>query len=182
MKRFQNADDISRLKEAFHRVFTKSAPFGAPFQKSFHKRVLIFPTKGYYLQEAQFHALMKTIEQVGQGTFILSESEGDPFDLSQDFHSELAPQHWGAESTIAYEDYRSIPLVVENSLYSPQGGWGLQISHEDHAVLAGNTAFIDAFKEAYPEWEEDKEKFLQYWVRANKEFSTDIKWVHDLLK
>ncbi|WP_044338764.1 hypothetical protein [Rossellomorea aquimaris] len=182
MERFQKADDISRLKEAFHRVFTKSDPFGNPFQKTLNERVLIFPTNGYYLQENQFHALMKTMEQVGQGTFYVSESEGDSFTLSQDFFSELAPHHWGSENTIAYEDYQSIPLVVENSLYSPHGEWGLQVSHEDHAILAGTSTFIDAFKEAYPEWEEDKEKFLQHWREVNKEFSADSTWIHDFLK
>jgi hypothetical protein len=182
MERVQKADDISRLKEAFQRVFKKSDPFGNPFQETLNEKMLIFPTNGYYLQENQFHALMKTIEQVGQGTFIASESEGDSFNLSQDFHSELAPQHWVADNTIAYKDYQSMPLVVENSLYSPKGEWGLQISHEDHAVLAGNSLFINTFKEAYPEWGEDKEKFHQYWVDANKEFSTDITWIDDFLK
>ncbi|WP_341357511.1 hypothetical protein [Rossellomorea sp. y25] len=182
MERFQKAEDISRLKEAFHRVFKKSDPFGDPFQETLNERVLIFPTNGYYLQENQFHALMKTMEQVGHGNFYVSESEGDSFNLSQDFFSELAPHHWGAENTIAYEDYQAIPLVVENSLYSPHGEWGLQVSHEDHAILAGTSTFIDAFKEAYPEWKEDTEKFLQHWVGVNKEYSTDISWIHDFLK
>lgn len=179
MERVQKADDISRLKNAFHCVFSKSDPFSDPFHKTLSERVLIFPTKGYYLQENQFHALMKTI---GESTFFVSESEGDSFNLSQDFHSELSAQHWIAENTVSYEGYQSMPLVVENALYSPQGEWGLQISHEDHAILAGNSLFIDSFKEAYPEWKEDKDKFHQYWVEANKEFSTDITWIHDFLK
>ncbi|NMH68003.1 hypothetical protein HF072_04340 [Bacillus sp. RO3] len=182
MERIQKADNMSRLKEVFQSIFQKSDPFGNPFQESLTEKVLIFPTNGYDLHENQFQALMNTIEQVGQGTFCVSESEGDSFNLSHDFHSDLAPQHWAAGSTMTYEDYQSIPLVVENALYSLQGQWGLQVSHEDHAVLAGDLLFIDTFKKAYPEWEEDQEKFLQFWKGVEKEFSTDVGWVDEFLK
>ncbi|WP_186580240.1 hypothetical protein [Aquibacillus kalidii] len=182
MQRLQSVEGISRLKDAFHKVFIKSDPFGYPFQEILNEKVLIFPTNGYYLNKNQFDALMKTIEYFGQGTFFGSESEGDSFNLSQDFNSELAPQHWVVESNIDYEGYQSIPFVVENSLYSPHGEWGLQLSHEDHAILAGNSLFINRFKEAYPKWEKDKAKFFQHWVEVNKDFSTDIKWIDDFIK
>ncbi|MGD6818288.1 hypothetical protein ACQCVE_14600 [Metabacillus sp. 113a] len=182
MKRLQNAEDISRLKDAFHKVFIKSDPFGDPFQETLTEKVLIFPTDGYYLAKNQFAALMKTIKSFGEGTFFGSESEGDCFILSHDFNSELAPQHWVIESHIDYEDYQSIPFVVENSLYSIHGEWGLQVSHEDHAILAGNSEFISRFKEAYPEWAKDKERFIHHWAEVNKNVCADIRWIDDFKK
>ncbi|WP_063559521.1 hypothetical protein LG307_19340 [Sutcliffiella horikoshii] len=182
MKRIQKQSELLKLKETYEKVILTSDPFINPFKETVEKKLIIFPTDGYYLNKEQFYALKYAIESVGEEGFFISESEGDSFTISSVQDVEFPSQHWKVEESLNFSEYQSIPLVLENTLYSLRGRWGVQISHEDHAIVGGSALFIKKFQESYPNWEHDKERFLEYWSQNNQRYNSDIQWLEELLK
>lgn len=126
---------IQKLKSTFYSIFKNRDPFDSMFNEHIKQKIILCPTDGYYLDEKQFNALMKTIRQIDENSFYLSEVEFDDFTENLDAQNIHNPGHWELNNETSYEDYRNNLIILENALYSPKGTWGLIISHEDHAVL-----------------------------------------------
>jgi len=57
-----------------------------------------------------------------------------------------------------------LPLTLENALYSREGRWGVLISHEMHALIAGSEGFMNALTKQYPGWTNDVQLLREAWA------------------
>ena len=75
-----------------------------------------------------------------------------------------------------YREYRNLPLVIENAMWSESGMWGLLVSQDDFAVLGGRRGFLEAIDEFYISWEVDRQR-----IREGVEDFEDLSWLNDLI-
>src|SRR3989339_312900 len=80
--------NISNLQSIYSKVFKSNDPFSNAAQDSLPMRVVIFPTRGYHLNEEQFTALAKTNTILyGQNEFYVDGTWG--FLISHENHALL---------------------------------------------------------------------------------------------
>jgi len=163
----------SELKIAFYKIFKNTDPFGRMFNDSIIQKILLCPTNGYYLSKEQFYAVMNTSKSLGERSFYLYELE-DWILENKDKKSNYSFGHGELSNEISYEKYKNLKIVLENALYSTSGNWGVIISHEDHAVMGGTDYFIELFKEAYPQWEQELNNFIKMWKDNKKQYNSDL--------
>lgn len=176
MRRTSDFTKIHQFQFAFNKVFQNKDPFGELFTDSIGERLLLCPTNGFYLDEDQFNALIKTISYIGESNFILSEIEGECF--SQPIsETDYEHGHWEVTLPISYSDYQKAVLVVENAIYSQSGRWGVMISHEDHAIIGGTNEFIEKFKKCYPNWTDGINNFKAKWEYNKKHYDSNLEWI-----
>ncbi|MCH9608834.1 MAG: hypothetical protein S4CHLAM45_07460 [Chlamydiales bacterium] len=155
MKKVKKSPFSEYIRNIWKKLFLSNNPFKDVFSSLVKDRLLLYPTHGYHLTEEQYHALVGTIQEMGETAFYISEIE-----YSGDFLSK--GQHWLC-ALPNYQEYKQIPLVLENTVYSEIGTFGLIISHEDHGLIGGKKEFIDAFKQRYPAWEKDRKILKKDW-------------------
>ena len=121
-------------------------------------RVVIFPTRGYHLNEEQFTALAKT------NTILYGQNEFYVAQIEAKYPTGSFVDNWYWEClNSTYVEYEKIPVNLEASIFSVDGTWGFLISHENHALLGCTQEFWDEFKKQYPRWAEDYKEFIKYW-------------------
>ena len=149
--------DISAARSAWELVFRSNDPFAWPFRPKFTVGRIFYPTGGCHLTKQQFLAIGAALTRAGERGFFVSvvESEGLSF-------LERSWGHWVCESP-SYEDYCQVPLTLENAIYSREGNWGVLISHEMHALIAGSPEFMTALGEQYREWTNDLRMLRAAW-------------------
>jgi len=144
------------IRSAWKKIFHHNDPFRDPFQHSIDARLLMYPTYGYHLTEEQYSAFILTATNVARTTFYVSVVE-----YTGDFLAR--GEHWHCAMP-EYEEYRSLPLVLENAIYAEDGTFGIVISHEDHALIAGTEEFVSKLKGNYSSWEEDQRNIKNEWT------------------
>lgn len=147
--------EAGKIKELWSLVFASNDPFCDPFLQGISSRLLLYPTYGYYLEETQYQAFAQSVQAIGEDAFFVSEVEyaGDFFEKGQ---------HWRCACP-TYDEYRNLPLVLENAVFSTKGSFGMLLSHEDHAIVGGTTEFIESMRRNYPHWQEDRERIQADW-------------------
>ena len=146
MERVTEIEQILILQKVFNKVFKTKDSFGEMFKDYMPERMLICPTNGYCLAENQYKALVEAVNSIGETEIYISEIEWEDH-----FESKMC-SHWVIPTTTKYDEYTKIPIILENSLYSIEGTWGILISHEEHAVIGGTQEFITKFKASYTSW------------------------------
>jgi hypothetical protein len=91
------------------------------------------------------------------------------------------PGHWVVTNQNIYSDYSSLKIILDNAIYSPSGKWGVMISHEDFAVIGADITFIKRFKQCYPNWEEEKLKFIRRCNDLSNQ-NPNLEWLAAFLK
>lgn len=172
---------IEELQKAYYNVFKNKDAFGKMFNNNINEKIILCPTDGYYLNKKQFNALMKTIQQMEDCSFYLSEVEGDCFLENFNTKNNYELGHWELTLETSYDAYKSNPLILENALYSSKGTWGVIISHEDHAVLGGSDNFMKLFKQSYLEWDRGLENFIIMCEYSRTHYKSDLSWLPDFL-
>jgi hypothetical protein len=130
--------------------------------------MVMYPVGGYQLEEDQYTAIIRAAKTVGETTFFVSVVERAGDLLEHD-------DHWLCRAA-EYAEYKSLPLVLENALYSVRGGWGAIVSHEQHVMVGGSDFFIQLVKKHYPRWREDLRELLEYW-----EGNPNSGWLEDII-
>ncbi|HAZ45622.1 MAG TPA: hypothetical protein DDW76_15550 [Cyanobacteria bacterium UBA11369] len=59
-------------------------------------------------------------------------------------------------------------LSSENVIYSPNGKWGIVISHEWHGMLGGSVAFIEQIHQSIPNLEQQVYDFIEDRLRRHE--------------
>jgi hypothetical protein len=170
IEKITEVQQLRVMKNVFQMVFKTSDPFGEMFQNNIQEILIICPTDGYYLNQDQFMALQETVVAMGEDKIYLSEVETENCFCSE------ACSHWHMPSTIQYEDYIRLPVILENSLYSKEGKWGIIISQEEHAVIGGTTEFMTKYKKLYTDWASGISNFQQKWDYNKKHYNSDLSW------
>lgn len=174
-------DAPDRLKTVFWSLFQSNDPFGEVFRDSMPVRLILCPTNGYYLNQHQFNAMIRTAKAINESHIFLSEIEGINSFSEQPNENGYVGSHFEVSVPCNYEDYINTMLAVENALYSPTGQWGIIISHEEHAVIGGERSFMEKFKQYYPDWSNGLSKFRQMWECNAKKFNSDTSWIDTFL-
>ncbi|MEK5236052.1 hypothetical protein NST99_10170 [Paenibacillus sp. FSL L8-0470] len=184
IRRPQNEMEMVRFRKAFSLVFKSRNPFEEMFQSRISERLLLYPTCGTYLDDAQFSALMESAKKVGDMQCYISEVEAEPDSFILPDDSEIYhPAHWeGPLSSGFYQEYRELTLVLNNAIYSKKGTWGVLISHEDHAVLGGSAIFVNEFKRNYPRWTDELTEFESMLSHNHIKYGTNVDWYEGLKK
>ena len=181
MKKIVGSEALKTLESSFLKVFKNKDSFGNPFTEDIQTKLLLFPTDGYYLQEDQFNVLCQINRHIGEEEFFISEIEGDCFSASLSSQA-YEHGHWVGNVTSMYEDYKSLPIVLENAIYSKKGNWGLMTSHEGHAILGGSKEFIVRFQGLYPKYRTSQERFFEYWKYNKSKYNSNIEWLSNFLR
>ena len=171
--------EMKRLKDLYKKIFSNNDPFNNVFNNYIEKKILIFPTKGYYLSKDQYDNLIKVLDFFLEKEIFISEIENG--EESFENTVEYCFNHNRIELKTSYEEYLKIPVFLENILYSTTAKWGMMISHENHALLGGSSKFIEKFLENYS-YLEDKEKFLRYWHYNKQNYNSDLNWQKEFFK
>jgi hypothetical protein len=149
---------------ALRRIFDSDDPFRPQINSSLEGRALLFPVS-YCLTEAQLKALGQAASTTtGDNGFFYTPTEGETVSLQvrrpdgrgsamlDPAIMNLARQWW-----IPFDDWESYADTgphTDNALFSAAGAWGVLVSHEDHAVVAGSAAFVDALLQSWPAYTE----------------------------
>jgi hypothetical protein len=174
MREISNQLELDILRKTFYSIFKTNDPFSEMFCDSVKDRLLICPVQGYHLQENQLRAISHAAYAVGDEKLYISEVEGEPDCFS---HS----GHWECTFPLKLNEYEQLPVYLENALYSPNGKWGLLISHEEHAVIGGTELFINTFKKEFTDWEDGLDNFKELWEYNQKHYNSNIDWLPKFL-
>ncbi len=175
MEKLYDKKQIEYAINSYNKIFKAYDPFSLIFRDNIESKTLIFNTEGYFLSESQFNLLFELIQRCKESYVYLSITE---FPDNNFYKSE----HWRIPVDIPYEEYLTIPVYLENAIYSSQGEWGLIISHEEHAVLGGGEEFIRNFKQKYVNHSEDIRNFKEYYQYCNRNNGVNIDWLESFLK
>jgi hypothetical protein len=183
IREITNESQRLKLKTEFLKVFKGIDPFHEVFNDAVVERLIIYPTDGYYLTPEQFEALLNAANIVGDSEIYISEveSESDCFTAGES-DRKYQCKHWVVENQIQLNQYYELPIVLENAIYSPQGKWGIIISHEEHALLGGMNEFMKYFKASYNKWNEDTESFIVTWESNKKLYDSNLDWLPKILR
>jgi hypothetical protein len=156
-------------------VFRSIDPFDAPLREAIGSRAILFPV-AYLLDRPQFDAVVTAASLVGDHGICLSITE----EFSGD--SGAGASHW-VLNRWDWHEYRDIGRagVLENALYSPEGTWGILVSHEQHAVVGGSEPFLKALAAEFPGFRESRVEFLRFWYDLRDRRATDVSWLPELL-
>ena len=177
VQRISNQAELQAAGAAFHTVFRSSDPFDEPFQSTVEKRAILYPVE-YHLSPAQYASLAAAAGAVGESHAFLSAIEGYKDGDFEKF------DHWRLDlRSYPYKELREVgwfPLT-ENAVYSTNGSWGLLISHEQHALVAGKGAFMDSLTMAMPGLESQVNEFIATWKDNRDRLGSDVAWLTVLL-
>lgn len=161
----------SRFRGAFASVFRSTDAFDTPLASTLEAKALIYPVH-YLLEREQFDAFVEAARSAGDDAICLSVTEGFPTQPSDQ------QRHWLLEFW-DFEEYQELtPIgVLENALYSPDGQWGMLISHEQHALVGGSRSFMSTLATAFPDFELSIAEFVATWCEARERDRVDTGWI-----
>jgi hypothetical protein len=166
-ERIKLFQDLVKIRGCWENIFSSNDPFSMPFASNIKEHFILYPTNGYYLTFEQFNAMTKAYAALQETGFLLSIVEYEETVFQRDSN------WWCTYPT--YEEYVSIVVPLENSLFSINSLWGILVSHEDHAVIGGNNEFASTFKYYYPNWASDTAKLRDAWSNnPNRDWIDEI--------
>jgi hypothetical protein len=182
MKQIKSNSELEKLKNNYYSIFKGFNPFGKVFQDDIDIKGVLCPVDGYYLNEEQFLAIVHATKVTGETKIFISEVEIelDPF-FQSNSDKAFNCSHWELNLPVTYNEYRSLPIFIENAIYSPLGQWGLIVSHEEHAVIGGHNSFMKAFKQKYEKLNQDLLTFKKIWNTNTTEFKSNIDWFKEFI-
>ena len=168
---------------ALYRVFAREDPWHCPFAAGVEVRRLLYPV-GFTLSSFGFpllEALVSASTGLGEAGFYVSVVErprpGSERNCEEDWHWYIPFSEMEAYHSLGYV------FVLEHTLYSPSGRWGLMTSHEDHALLGGELVFFEAMRAILPGFDNigQVQLFLSDWRNHKLEYGSDVSWIPGLL-
>jgi hypothetical protein len=179
------AEYLAKAESNLRQIFVHDDPFTHPFRSSVIERLLIAPYK-YVIEPPLISAVLEAASSIGD--------EGCYLSLLWRDKTSTEPAHWYiplAEFYDAYvEDENHKALVAEenpyfslreSAIYSPQGKWGIILTHECFGLLGGTAKFLDAIRSSIPKIEQQVFQFLED-IKNRKERCGELfTWVRPLL-
>lgn len=154
------ADNKVKIKEIWQTLFKTNDPFVYPFTDNVGEYLFFYPTEGYFLKKVQFEALIASAKEMDDTTLIISmvETDKDFFNTEEQYVCK----------NLEYDDYRRLPIHLENTIFSYNAMWGLLVSQEFHAIVGGSVGFVNILKKKYPGYSEDFTILKADWVEQGK--------------
>ena len=156
---------------ARNRIFASDDPYEEPFLAEAGSRGLLFPM-GYAHAGRELEALRAAAASLGDPTcylqlYVFGEDEWP---------------YWELDLTEA-DPYAGIPLIRENSLFSREGAWGMLVSDENHALVAGHLTFVETLVSGLdpPDLDAHALRFLAHWAELRASTGQASEWLPVLL-
>ncbi len=146
----------AEARPIWERVFRSNDFRTNPFQASMIFCGVFFPTEHGVLAREQFSAVGRASRGLGEMEFLVTATEY--FDFWREEKS------WRT-SWDAYEEYSRVRFETgssETSLYSPRAEWGVALSADLYAIVAGSAAFVAALQQVY-DLAADRRRFATEW-------------------
>ncbi|MBD1894036.1 hypothetical protein [Coleofasciculus sp. FACHB-129] len=161
-------------------VFLNDDPFNQRFAPDVPARRIIYEYF-YRIEPPLLDAVVAAASRVGDTGCYLSN-------LWRNKEQPEHPNHWYIHfseiSAYIAADGKVFnnALTSENVLYSPQGKWGVMMSHEHHGLLAGTHEFMEEICRLIPDLDRQVYGFLDYWKYwYSQGNSADVTWLPGLL-
>lgn len=155
-------EERESAREVWASVYRTKDPFEFPFRLGW-LAVVFNRTKGYHLSEEQFDALTGAASALGDDEIFVVQSE-----YGGDFFAEQPI--WALTPDTSYGEYRSLPLGIENSIFSCAGRWGGLLSQHFYCLVGGGREFTDLIKGRYGKAADDKKQFQEDWTEEGDKF------------
>lgn len=165
------------------KVFVNDDPFDNTFSPNITERLILYRCEPYL----EFNL----IEGLITGASYLGDTHCYLRNLSSSIDPEtkiIEPQNYYMLLSELYEEQVGAGLNIDFSfwidyvIYSPQGTWGLMISHESHGMLGGSPKFINKIREFEPTLDNQIELFLQKFQSIKRHIpGARLEWLPGLL-
>jgi hypothetical protein len=179
------AEYLVKAEFNLRQIFVHDNPFTHPFSSSVMERLLIAPYK-YVIEPPLTSAVIDAASSIGD--------EGCYLSLLWRNKASTEPAHWYIPLTEFYDAYvenkNHKALIAEenpyfslreSTIYSPQGKWGIILTHECFGLLGGTAKFLNAIRSSIPEIEQQVLQFLED-IKHRKERCGELAtWVRPLL-
>jgi hypothetical protein len=181
MIRSMTEDDyIRESKNALLKLCGTEFPdsFLEPFPSKVEKSLILYPYIAGVPDDELMKSIAATASKLGDNGFYLSASFGH-------LYPELYTYHWYItfDEALNYKEV-TLPHIMDYTLYSPQGLWGIVTSDESHGVLGGINSFVDEIIQLNPEVESQALDFIEFWRSVKKltPQKVNANWMEILLK
>lgn len=178
------AEYLTKADPALRQIFINDNPFNCPFSPKVKERRIIY--------RYNFEITSPLIDAV----IVAASNLGDT-----GCYFALAGERTGQESVsyvyIDFSDFFSIYrnekhkyyekiryfFSVENFIYSPQGLWGVLLSHESFGLLGGIPKFIETIEKLIPDINQQVYDFISYFRDFKSRYPklATIDWLPELL-
>ena len=165
MQIITHSEFTNKLEPILRQVFVDDDAFTAPLNERVEARAIVYPSSGsYWIEPPLTDALITAASNQGdRGCYI-----------SLLWRPQNEPRHWYipfdefievyVEESEKYAEYQFSQQadLCESVIYSPQGKWGIILSHENHGVIGGTAQFIEDIRSIVPFFDRQVYAFLEY--------------------
>ncbi|MEL4896597.1 hypothetical protein [Crocosphaera sp. Alani8] len=177
------AEYEAKAEPILRKVVVNDDPFRNPFSPNITERLILFRCEPY-LEFNLIEGLITAASYLGDTHCYLRN-----FSLLIDPETKIIePQNYYMSLSEFYEEQVGAGLNIDFSfwidyiIYSPQGTWGLMISHESHGMLGGSPQFINKIREFVPNLDNQIQLFLQKFQSIKRHIpGARLEWLPGLL-
>lgn len=161
-------------------VFDSLDPFDEPFTANAPQRLILYPAHGYELSDSAWSALTVAALALGDRTAYYATVEGQAArELQSVWEVALSDETAAWFESSASNGTRN-PLA-ESALWSPSGGWGLLVSHEQHVIVGGTNEFATQLLAHVPDADEQAKSFIRDVAHYASDIKGTVPWLRSLL-
>jgi hypothetical protein len=142
---------------ALQAVFVDTDPAEATLERGIERAAVVYPASPLSLDQldAIRHAAASVGDQAAYLTMLeyRTSHQGYQDGLMITDRSLLSlTENWllPLSQLEHYESVDGVQAVLDHALHSAQGHWGMLMSHEGHAVVAGTAAFVEPLLDSFP--------------------------------
>lgn len=167
-----------KAEPALRQIFVNDDAFDESFSSKIVARTIVYPCE-QYIEPPLINAIITAASHLGDtGCYLydLWAGKDSPIYCYIPF-SNFFEAYLGTGKHEEYLGYKlGTSLSLENVLYSPNGKWGIMISHERHGMLGGSVEFIEKISQAIPDLDRQVYDFIKERLRreGKSPFSTGV--------
>jgi hypothetical protein len=167
------------MESALRKTFIHDDPFDKPLAENVSSRRLLFDYH-YQITPPLSDAVIEAALRIGDtGLYISSlwRPPGTPSPEPWHWHlsfDEFSKAYVGYDELGEFVEYNlSNIFLAEHVLYSPQGKWGIMISHERFGFLGGEDEFVKEVVKIFPQIDTQVFDYLRYLLCKIESYKED---------
>lgn len=181
MRVLTEADFQAELEPILRQVFSTDDPFGQPFTANIPARRIIHEYF-YQIESPLLEAIVDAASSIGDSGFYFSTLWRPKDEVTEEAYHWYIPFEEISTYVTGDDEGLGRSLILENVLYSPQGKWGVMMSHEHHGLLGGSQEFMEKVRQLVPNLDLQVFSFLKHWQYwKNEPGSIKADWMSGLL-
>ena len=187
MQIITHSEFTNKLEPILRRVFVNDNPFIRPLNDRVQARAIVYPcSAGYWIEPPLTDALITAASNLGdRGCYIslLWRPQNEPWHWYIPFEEFIEVYVEESQKYVEYQFSQQASLC-ETVIYSPQGKWGIILSHEFHGVIGGSAEFLEDIRSVVPFFDEQVYAFLErlrYFKQTYRSELVTLDWLPGLL-